>query len=282
MPPKQERAAPRMGLHILVAEDNGVNQTVVTGMLRKMGHTAKMADDGREALQLLAKSAFDLVLMDVQMPVMDGLNATRKIRENEKLTQTRMPIIALTAHVLQGDREHCLAAGMDGYVPKPIDQRVLSETIQEVLNALDKPPEVTKSTGAPVQPPVQEKSVSWDVAATLAKFGGDEAMLRTVVGQYLKSIPFEMTQLRQAVMQGCARDLASTANCLKGEIGYLAIPAFFLPVCELEAMGRGGDLRNAARVLAELEPVVAGVMNSIEKVDLMLGKTSLSAELVTK
>jgi two-component system, sensor histidine kinase and response regulator len=218
------------------------------------------------------------VLMDVQMPVMDGLTATKRIREDEKRTQTRMPIIALTAHALKGDRERCVAAGMDGYVPKPIDYKVLGEEIKTVLTALGNQGQSIRRD----EEPVHDKALEWDAARTLAIFGGDEIMLRTVVAQYLKSIPLEMIELRQAVMQGNAQALAMAGHCLKGEIGYLAIPELSKPVCELEAMGRRGDLRSAARVLAELERMVSAVMISIQNVQLAMSKGSPSGELVTK
>jgi two-component system sensor histidine kinase/response regulator len=278
MAANQQPAARHENLRILLAEDNAVNQTVATGLLKKMGHTVVMADDGKEALALLAARSFDLVLMDVQMPIMDGVTATKKIREIERGKQSRMPIIAVTACVMNEDRERCLAAGMDGYVTKPIDQLVLNETIEKVLTALEakfapetKTPEMT-----------QEKDSLWDVTQTLAAFGGDEKMLRTVVAQYLKSIPTEMAELRQAVLKGSVRDVASTTHCLKGEIGYLAIKAFSDPVAELQHMARQGDIRRAARVLAQLEPVVAAVMTSLQRAHLSMEKESEVGELVTK
>ena len=105
---------------ILLVEDSRINQMLAAAILRKHGHTVSIANNGRDALETLASQAFDLVLMDVQMPEMDGLEATRRMRENEKQTGKHLPIIALTAHALQGDRERCLAAGMDDYLPKPV------------------------------------------------------------------------------------------------------------------------------------------------------------------
>ena len=116
-------------LQILLAEDNRVNQIVATRMAERMGHSVVVAENGRFVLELLARRRFDLVLMDVQMPEMDGLTATRKIRESERRTHLHLPIIAMTAHAMKGDRERCLEAGMDGYLTKPINSQRLEEAI---------------------------------------------------------------------------------------------------------------------------------------------------------
>jgi CheY-like chemotaxis protein len=121
------------GLHILLAEDNPVNRMLAVRLLEKRGHTVVTAANGRVALQEVARGSFDLVLMDVQMPEMDGFEATAALRNQEQRTAARLPIIAMTAYAMQGDRERCLAAGMDGYVIKPIDATGLFATIEQVL-----------------------------------------------------------------------------------------------------------------------------------------------------
>jgi signal transduction histidine kinase/CheY-like chemotaxis protein/ligand-binding sensor domain-containing protein len=123
-------------LRILLAEDNRVNEKLAVRLLEKMGHSTVVARNGRQVLDALAQQAFDLILMDVQMPEMDGLEATRMIREQEKTTGTRIPILAMTAHVMKGDRERCLEAGMDGYLPKPIQPEELLEALQGVAGAV--------------------------------------------------------------------------------------------------------------------------------------------------
>jgi signal transduction histidine kinase/DNA-binding response OmpR family regulator len=143
------------GLRILLAEDNRVNQTVATRMAQKMGHSVVVADNGRLALLLLATQPFDLVLMDVQMPEMDGLTAARKIRQSEQTKPFHLPIIAMTAHAMKGDRERCIAAGMDGYVSKPISSPLLQEAIARVMGEEGKSemvtnrPNLRKEEGAP-------------------------------------------------------------------------------------------------------------------------------------
>jgi len=126
-------------LKILLTEDNVVNQKLAIGILSKYGHRVTVANNGQEAMDLLAEHSFDLVLMDVQMPIMDGLTATRKIREREKETGTRTPIIAMTAHAMKGDREDCLEAGMDEYVAKPIRVATLFDKLSSVLLSKQNP-----------------------------------------------------------------------------------------------------------------------------------------------
>jgi CheY-like chemotaxis protein len=121
-------------LQILLVEDNPVNQKVAVRLLEKHGHSVTVAGNGKEALSCLDERPFDLVLMDVQMPVMDGLEATAVIRQRETGTDRRLPIVALTAHAMVGDREKCLDAGMDGYVTKPIIQPLLFQAMADVLD----------------------------------------------------------------------------------------------------------------------------------------------------
>jgi CheY-like chemotaxis protein len=124
---------PDKGLHILLAEDNRVNREVASRFLKKMGHTLVIAENGREALTKLSQESFDLVLMDVQMPELDGITATQLIREEEKSTGLHIPIVAMTAHAMTGDRERCKAAGMDGYVSKPVKASDLEAAIANAM-----------------------------------------------------------------------------------------------------------------------------------------------------
>jgi CheY-like chemotaxis protein len=123
----------RRRLRILLAEDNAINQKLAVRLLEKQGHEVVVAQNGREAVEIWQREEVDLILMDVQMPEMDGLEATRWIRERERETGKHTPIIAMTAHAMKGDRERCLEAGMDGYLSKPIRPRELEETIQAMV-----------------------------------------------------------------------------------------------------------------------------------------------------
>jgi two-component system sensor histidine kinase/response regulator len=137
---------PGASLRILLVEDNPVNQRLASRLLEKRGHSVLVAGDGREALDALEKERFDLVFMDVQMPVMDGLEATAAIRRKESAGGIRLPIIALTAHAMKGDREKCLAGGIDGYLTKPIRPQELDEVLQVYLTRRTETTEAQEST----------------------------------------------------------------------------------------------------------------------------------------
>jgi CheY-like chemotaxis protein len=141
----QDAREPMTVLRILVAEDNPVNQRLVIRLLEKRGHRVVLAVDGRQAIEALNQGSFDLVLMDVQMPEMDGLEATALIREKEKKTGKHQPIIALTAHAMTGDRDRCLAAGMDGYLTKPIWPQELDQILESYVNRRISVPEVVNT-----------------------------------------------------------------------------------------------------------------------------------------
>ncbi len=133
-------------MKVLLAEDNAVNRTLATRLLQKHGHTVVVVENGRQALDALERETVDLVLMDVQMPEMDGLEATAAIREKEKKTGHHLPIIALTAHAMKGDREKCLAAGTDDYLTKPIRTADLFAAVERLRN--------TKTNAAPEAPAI--------------------------------------------------------------------------------------------------------------------------------
>jgi two-component system, sensor histidine kinase and response regulator len=238
---------------ILVAEDNPVNQVVVLRMLEKMGHTVKIAGNGQEAVSLTKGEAFDLVFMDVQMPEMDGLTATRSIREREKPTGTHIPIIAMTAHAMKGDKERCLDAGMDGYISKPVSSREIEHIIATVPAAETEVQILTAVKAAPPSP------VTWDRAKALEKVDGDEQLLQEVIQIFLEESPKQLAELRQAVTEGNSDLLERAAHSLKGELGYLGVLDTCQKARNLEQMGRNGDLDQAAETLAVFETEVSTV-----------------------
>ena len=242
------RVTPRK-LRILVAEDNPVNQKVVLRMLEKMGHVPTIAANGREALAVLEANFFDLVFMDVQMPEMDGLTATRSIREREKQTGLHLPVIAMTAHAMKGDQELCLEAGMDAYIAKPVSGDRIEEAIARIL-----------SSGSAVQPiakTIPSSLILWNRAQALERLDGDEKLLQEIVHIFLEESPKQLANLKQAVTDGNAELIERTAHGLRGELSYLGMPAVSQRAHELEQMGRHRDLKHVSEALALFETEVS-------------------------
>jgi two-component system, sensor histidine kinase and response regulator len=250
------------GLHILLAEDNRTNQTVAKRMLVKMGHYLVIANNGKEALLRLATDHFDLVLMDIQMPEMDGLTTTMKIREGERATRTHLPIIAMTAHAMKGDREQCLASGMDGYVAKPISRRELEEAIAGVLPVGSDTHTVTNQR-VPASAPAG--AITWDVGATLESLGGDEELLHEVLGIFLEEVPRHMASLRRAIAESDAGAIEGLAHTLKGELGYLGIAGVSQKAREMEEFGQKSHVRLAAELYGIFEPEVSEILVSVRR-----------------
>jgi signal transduction histidine kinase/CheY-like chemotaxis protein len=239
-------------LRILVAEDNTINQAVILRVLQKMGHSSVLAHNGKEALSFATAEKFDAVFMDVQMPEMDGLAATAAIREAEKKTGNHVPIIAMTAHAMKGDRERCLAAGMDGYVSKPLR----FSDIEEVLASLDHPPLIV--TQSLPNPPC------WSKTEALDRLGGDEDLLQELCQIYLEESPKLLEKLRQAVADGDAETVRRVAHSIKGEVGYLGAEAASQAARQLENMGNDKDLSQAAAVFDVLERELIGVQSALK------------------
>ncbi len=243
-------------LRILVAEDNAVNQAVILRMLQKMGHTPVLAQTGKEALALASKEKFDLAFMDVQMPEMDGMAATAAIRERETISRTHLPIFAMTAHAMTGDRERCLEAGMDGYITKP----VRFSDVEQALSGLASAP-VT-----PAQPAAAAlASASWNKAEALSRIGGDEELLQELCQIFLENSPKLLQTLRQAVADGDADGVMRAAHSLKGESGYLSASATSHAARQLEEMGRNKNLSRAGDTLAVLEQELANLLLDLKQ-----------------
>ncbi len=240
-----ERPSRIRPLRVLLAEDSLVNQKLAVGLLEKHGHTVVVANHGREAIAAWESQPFDLVLMDVQMPEMDGFEATAVIRTKEKRTAAHIPIVAMTAHAMKGDRERCLEAGMDAYIAKPIRAQEVFDTIEAVLGGS------AQAAAPPEQAPPGEQALDWSEALRAVK--GDHALLQTVVAAVLQESPRMMRAVRRAIADGDAAALRLAAHTLKGSIRYFGpSPAYDHAVC-LERMGEQGNLQNAQGILAALE-----------------------------
>jgi CheY-like chemotaxis protein/HPt (histidine-containing phosphotransfer) domain-containing protein len=244
--------APRPGgLRILVADDNGVNCTVVKHLLEKHGHSVLAVGDGRQVLDAIERDRFDLVLMDLQMPEMDGFEATRAIRATDDERGVRLPVVALTAHAMKGDRERCLAAGMDGYVSKPVQAPELLAAIRNV----------TRGPGAPPAPEAEER-------VTLRDMGDDPERLLDLVAFLQNDNRRLLQEIRDGIARGEARAVERAAHRLKGSLGLVgtaAGDAAGVAAATLEAMCRAGDLHAAGQVLRDLEGKVAKVGSELER-----------------
>jgi signal transduction histidine kinase/CheY-like chemotaxis protein/HPt (histidine-containing phosphotransfer) domain-containing protein len=218
-------------LCILVAEDNLVNQTVILSMLTRLGHRPTIAQNGVQALSLLEAGTFDLVFMDVQMPEMDGLTATRKIRESEQKTLKHIPIVAMTAHAMKGDRESCLAAGMDHYISKPASGDEIRDLIASIFSAQD-------FLGSNKATPPAKTADSRNAMQGLRKFDGDESLLRELIHIFLDESPKQLDRLSRAAESGDWQTIERTAHSLKGELNCLGFIEMGEKAREIELIGR--------------------------------------------
>jgi CheY-like chemotaxis protein/HPt (histidine-containing phosphotransfer) domain-containing protein len=202
---------PLSALHILVAEDTPFNQKYIRRLLDSWGCRSSLVNTGRQAIEALTRQAFDLVLMDVQMPEMDGLTATTRIREMERETGRHVPIIAMTAHAMKGDRERCLDAGMDDYVSKPISSTTLLDAIYRVVPAPSAPDAADRHT----EPPEAAEG-GGDMAALLDAFNGDAAFFKDVADMFISDYPPMIDAVEQAIREEDGERLSRTAHALKG------------------------------------------------------------------
>jgi two-component system sensor histidine kinase/response regulator len=248
-----EAARPALwALRVLLAEDNPVNQRVAVALLEKRGHTVTVAGDGVAALAALEQQPFDVILLDVQMPVLDGLETARRIRARERQAGGHVPIVAMTAYAMKGDREKCLEAGMDAYLAKPVRAHELFEVIDTVLAgascsaAARQGPESDPGTG-----------VNWEAALTYV--GGDRQLLRDMVGLYLEEVPRWRAELHGALAAGNVADVKRMAHNIKGSMAHFGADAAFAAARHLETLARGGILTDAAAACAALEQELARV-----------------------
>jgi CheY-like chemotaxis protein len=243
-------------LRVLIVEDNAVNQIVATRFLAKHKHSVVAVGNGREALGALQRdpAAFDLVLMDIQMPEMDGIDATAAIRRTEAATGAHLPIVAMTAHALKGDRERCLAAGMDGYVSKPILPAMLFAEIERVLGrtAAPKPSQQPADTGpSPAQ--------HFDRAALMERVEGDVALLAQMVGIFEGEGDRLMAAIDSAIRAGDAHTLERAAHTLKGMVSNFTATPAAAAAARLEELGRNQKLDESAAAFRALQQELAAL-----------------------
>jgi CheY-like chemotaxis protein/HPt (histidine-containing phosphotransfer) domain-containing protein len=244
-------------LRLLLAEDNHVNQKLAIHLLEKMGHEVSLAVNGKEAVDMLRRKSFDMVLMDIQMPVMGGVEATRRIREEEQKTGSHIPIIAITAHAMSGDAEKYLQSGMDGYVSKPVSYDLLRAEIER----LAKMPVHQKGKT------VNEKTSShldFDYGELLARVDNDRELLHDLLRIFKEEFPRYLQALREAVGTGDGKLVASAAHTLKGMFLNLAAAPAAAAASRLEQLGRNGEKSGFQDALADFERDAANLSPQLD------------------
>ncbi len=250
----------KRGLRILVAEDNLVNQRLASRLLEKAGHTVTIAKNGIEAVEKLANGLFDLVLMDVQMPGMDGFQATAAIRETEKPTGKHIPIVAVTAHAMKVDQERCLQAGMDDYISKPILPAELFRVLEKQLGALD--------VGGDEFHAVDSGALQLDRGALLARLEGDEDLLQELLKAALKEMRRLLPEVHKALPTRDLDTIRSAAHSLRGAMANFAATEAVNAAAQLEMMTEIGDQSSLEKAVAQmdqemarLEPALAALLH---------------------
>ncbi|MFZ5832227.1 MAG: response regulator, partial [Planctomycetota bacterium] len=257
-----EAGASALGvLRVLLVEDSLVNQKLVVALLDEQGHQVTVANNGLEALTILESARFDLILMDVQMPEMDGLEATRAIRAMERQRGGHVPIVAMTAHALQGDRERCLEAGMDAYISKPLHAAQFFETVQTLVKTSGQTNGPSAQIGATSDMAPNVPGLDWSEA--LKAVGGNQRLVVVIAEAATKEAPALIPTLHAAVGSADATALKQAAHRLKGSIRYFGTTRPYELALQLERMADQGDLGPAQETVqtlaVELEPLVAAL-----------------------
>jgi len=243
-------AAGERPLRILLAEDNPVNQKVVLMMLQRRGHEVTVVDNGKKAIESCRQETFDLVLMDIQMPEMDGFEALAAIRTLERAESRRRPtpIIALTAHAMKGDQERCLDAGFDGYLSKPVRSADLDKAIVAIASVGRQ-----QEGGA--------HASSFDRSFALEQAGGDECLLRELIELFVNNAPGQLQRVRDGLDQGDCQATARSAHTLKGSVSHFLDPVALAPLRELERLSKAGRLAGAGEQFATVKVLIDGLIN---------------------
>jgi CheY-like chemotaxis protein len=254
-------------LKILVAEDTHFNQKFIQRLLERWGHDAVVVENGRQVIERLSETAFDLILMDVQMPIMDGYEAARAVRaaESGKDKEHRIPIVAMTAHATKGDREQCLAAGMDDYLSKPISSGKLLDILKRFANEKYGAPVPTKvhdAVDVTHEPPIKiDKQLLRDA------FDQDWEFFREIVDLFMIDFPRMIDLLRETLKAGDAAAFSRNAHAVKGMVRLFQAEEAAMMAQSLEERGRNGDLAGAAEgvdrlavALDHLKTVLTGLL----------------------
>ncbi len=267
-PPRRPRF--RSNARVLLVEDNFTNQQVAIGILAQMGVRADAAGNGVEAIKALESIPYDLVLMDVQMPIMDGLQATRRVRDPQSpVLNHAIPIIAMTARALPRDREICLEAGMNDYVSKPVDPQSLAVALalwlpSETIQAIDPGPAAPRPVAAERIPTGEPAVQVFNRAGLLERLSDDGAMLQSLQKGFLVEMPRQIAALKETVARGDAKVAGAQAHKIKGSSANLGGEALSALAAVLEAAGENADLDTLRARVPELDEQFALLKNAME------------------
>jgi two-component system sensor histidine kinase/response regulator len=251
---------------ILVVEDNLVNRKLAVALVQKWGFFALVANDGQEALTILAQEHVDLILMDVQMPVLDGLKATRAIRAQEAESGEHLPIVALTAHAYTSDRARCMDAGMDEFLTKPVDHRDLYETILRLLPAgNEENPDVAvgSARGESVDPSAKPLEPQFDRQEVLDRVDGDLDLLEEIAALFLDSCEAWLEDLRRGVADSDAAAIEKAAHTLKGSAASFGARSLVEAALRVEKIGASLDLAEVGSAVRDLESHVGALTGDL-------------------
>jgi two-component system sensor histidine kinase/response regulator len=243
-------------LSILLAEDNLVNQKLASRLLEKRHHTVMIVSNGKEALAALEKNDYDLVLMDMQMPEMDGFEATKILRERENAIGKHQPVVAMTALAMNGDKERCIAAGMDGYLSKPIRPQELDEVLDNYLALKDEAPAAIDSAPAAGKP--------IDVTQLLDRIDDDRSLLAELVDLFRADFPVTLRSAQEAINSQDANSLRGAGHTLRGALANLSAIEASSIAAELENIGKSLNLSQAQATLDRLAHEVGTVIRALE------------------
>lgn len=242
-------SATRQPLKILLAEDNVTNQKLAIAILGKYGHTIKVVADGRQAIEACETELFDVVLMDMQMPEVDGLEATSAIRSFEQSAGRHTPIIALTANAMIGDRDRCLQAGMNDYLSKPLR----ADDLFAMIERLVAPQAATATTSPAGGTSGSSPDAIFDYAASVQQVGDDPELLSQLVAVFLEQLPLLLPPLETAVAHNDARAIRQAAHALCSSVSVIAAPRAKDIARKLELMGLNSELDRVRETHAELQ-----------------------------
>jgi CheY-like chemotaxis protein len=258
MDDSSERAGETETPHILVAEDNAVNRKLAVTLVEKWGFIPVVAENGKQALAAVADERVDLILMDVQMPVMDGLEATRAIRAQEAEGGKHLPIVALTAHAYASDRAECMSAGMDEYLTKPVEPSALRETILRLLH-----PAEARVAGVVAADPAHTVQPLLDREEALGRVDGDLDLLEEIASLFLDSCAEWLEDLRLGIAESDGEAIRRAAHTLKGSAASFGARPLVESALRVEEIGASQNLTGVAEAVRALELQVDALVEQL-------------------